>query len=79
MIIEDSTFVDAQKLQIQESPENLRGGSQPQSLEVDSEDDLTGNVTPGDRVIINGILRSRQRTLKDGKSTFMTLYSKQTP
>ncbi|HII91091.1 MAG TPA: minichromosome maintenance protein MCM [Methanosarcina sp.] len=71
--IEDSTFIDAQKLQIQESPENLKGGSQPQSLEVDSEDDLTGDVTPGDRVIINGILKSRQRTLKDGKSTFYDL------
>lgn len=71
--IEDSTFIDAQKLQIQESPENLRGGSQPQSLEVDAEDDLTGNVTPGDRVIINGVLKSRQRTLKDGKSTFYDL------
>ncbi|HWR25163.1 MAG TPA: minichromosome maintenance protein MCM [Methanosarcina sp.] len=73
VIIEDSTFTDAQKLQIQESPENLRGGSQPQSLEVDSEDDLTGNITPGDRVIVNGILKSRQRTLKDGKSTFYDL------
>ncbi|MCQ1536310.1 minichromosome maintenance protein MCM [Methanosarcina sp. KYL-1] len=71
--IEDSSFVDAQKLQIQESPENLKGGSQPQSLEVDSEDDLTGNVTPGDRVIINGVLKSRQRALKDGKSTFYDL------
>jgi replicative DNA helicase Mcm len=71
--IEDSTFIDAQKLQIQESPENLKGGSQPQSLEVDAEDDLTGNVTPGDRVIVNGVLKSRQRTLKDGKSTFYDL------
>ena len=71
--IDESTFIDAQKLQIQESPENLKGGSQPQSLEVDSEDDLTGDVTPGDRVIINGILTSRQRTLKDGKSTFYDL------
>jgi len=73
ILIEDSTFIDAQKLQIQESPENLKGGSQPQSLEIDSSDDLTGNVTPGDRVIINGILKSIQRTLKDGKSTFYDL------
>jgi replicative DNA helicase Mcm len=32
VIIEDSTFIDAQKLQIQESPENLKGGSQPRAL-----------------------------------------------
>ncbi len=73
VLIEESTFVDAQKLQVQESPENLKGGSQPQSLEVDAEDDLTGDVTPGDRVLINGILISRQRTLRDGKSTFYDL------
>src|SRR5665647_734059 len=73
VMIGDSTFIDAQKLQIQESPENLKGGSQPQSLEIDSDDELTGNVTPGDRVIINGILKSVQRTLKDGKSTFYDL------
>ncbi|MDD2438733.1 MAG: minichromosome maintenance protein MCM [Methanosarcinaceae archaeon] len=73
VLIEESSFVDAQKLQIQESPENLKGGSQPQSLEVDAEDDLTGNVSPGDRVIINGILNSRQRVLREGKSTFYDL------
>ncbi|MDD3043142.1 MAG: LAGLIDADG family homing endonuclease [Methanosarcinaceae archaeon] len=73
ILIEESSFVDAQKLQIQESPENLKGGSQPQSLEVDAEDDLTGNVSPGDRVIINGILNSRQRILREGKSTFYDL------
>jgi replicative DNA helicase Mcm len=68
-----SVFVDAQKLQIQESPENLKGGSQPQSLDVDIEDDLAGLVKPGDRVIINGILRSHQRTTREGKSTFYDL------
>lgn len=69
----ESVFVDAQKLQIQESPENLKGGSQPQSLDVDIENDLAGIVKPGDRVIINGILRSHQRTTREGKSTFYDL------
>ncbi|MFP4654726.1 MAG: minichromosome maintenance protein MCM [Methanohalobium sp.] len=72
-LVDKSTFVDAQKLQIQESPENLRGGEQPQSLDIDVDDDLAGIVTPGDRVIINGILRSHQRTLRDGKSPFYDL------
>jgi len=73
ILISKSTFVDAQKLQIQESPESLKGGSQPQSLDAEVENDLAGIVKPGDRVIINGILNSHQRTLRDGKSPFYDL------
>ncbi len=73
IVINQSAFIDAQKLQIQESPENLKGGAQPQSLDVDAEDDLAGIVKPGDRVIINGILRSHQRTTREGKSPFYDL------
>jgi replicative DNA helicase Mcm len=69
-----SRFVDSQKLRIQESPEGLRGGEQPQTLDVDVTDDLTGMVTPGDRVIINGILRSVQRVTQGQKSTLFDIY-----
>jgi len=74
LIVEDSVFIDAQKLRVQEYPENLKGGEQPQALDVQIEDDLAGIVNPGDRVIINGILRSYQRTTKIGKSTYFDLY-----
>jgi replicative DNA helicase Mcm len=69
-----STFVDSQKLRIQESPEGLRGGEQPQTLDVDVTDDLSGIGTPGDRVIINGILRSQQRMIKGEKSTVFDIF-----
>ncbi len=69
-----STFVDAQKLRIQESPEGLRGGEQPQTLDVDVTDDLSGSVSPGDRVVINGILRSVQRMNHGQKSTLFDIY-----
>ncbi|MFA5397815.1 MAG: minichromosome maintenance protein MCM [Methanogenium sp.] len=69
-----STFVDSQKLRIQETPEGLRGGEQPQTLDVDVTDDLTGTVSPGDRVIVNGILRSVQRTNHGSKSTLFDIY-----
>jgi replicative DNA helicase Mcm len=69
-----STFVDAQKLRIQETPEGLRGGEQPQTLDVDVTDDLTGTVAPGDRVVINGILRSVQRINHGNKSTLFDIY-----
>ena len=73
ILMDQSIFVDAQKLQIQESPENLRGGTQPQSLDVDVEEDLAGIVKPGDRIVINGVLRSHQRTTREGKSPFYDL------
>jgi replicative DNA helicase Mcm len=69
-----SKFVDSQKLRIQESPEGLRGGEQPQTLDVDVTDDLSGIGTPGDRVIINGILRSQQRIVKGEKSTVFDIF-----
>jgi len=69
-----STFVDSQKMRIQESPEGLRGGEQPQTLDVDVTDDLSGKVSPGDRVIINGILRSMQRVVKGEKSTVFDIF-----
>jgi replicative DNA helicase Mcm len=69
-----SRFTDSQKLRIQESPEGLRGGEQPQTLDVDATDDMTGRVAPGDRVVINGILRSMQRVSHGEKSTIFDIY-----
>jgi len=55
--VDQSEFVDSQKLRIQESPEGLRGGETPQSIDVNVEDDLTGVVSPGDHVTVTGVLR----------------------
>jgi replicative DNA helicase Mcm len=74
LVAKRSRFVDSQKLRIQESPEGLRGGEQPQTLDVDVTDDLTGIVAPGDRVIVNGILRSMQRITHGDKSTIFDIY-----
>jgi len=56
-----SEFIDSQKIEIQENPEGLRGGAQPERISVYLEDDLAGEIAPGDRVIANGILHSMQR------------------
>ena len=56
-----SNFIDSQKIEIQENPEGLRGGAQPERISVYLEDDLVGEIAPGDRVIVNGILHSMQR------------------
>ena len=75
LLTEKSQFVDTQKLEIQESPEGLRAGAQPERLTMYVEDDITGDIAPGDRVITNGILRSQQRiTRMRGKSTLFDIY-----
>ena len=56
-----SEFIDSQKIEIQENPEGLRGGAQPERISVYLEDDLVGEIAPGDRIIVNGILHSMQR------------------
>ncbi len=70
LLTEESRFVDTQKLEVQESPEGLRGGAQPERLTGYLEDDVAGKVSPGDRVILNGILRSVQK----GQPTKSTLF-----
>lgn len=61
LLTEESTYVDTQKVEMQESPEGLRGGAQPERLTAYLEDDLAGIIAPGDRVVLNGILRSQQK------------------
>ncbi|HEC81397.1 MAG TPA: minichromosome maintenance protein MCM, partial [Thermoplasmatales archaeon] len=56
-----STFVDSQKIEVQESPEGLRGGAQPERISVYIDDDIVGDIAPGDRIVVNGVLVSQQR------------------
>lgn len=72
--VDKSKFVNAQKIRLQESPEELRGGELPQVLDVNLEADISGEVSPGDRVIVTGILRSYQRTTQFGKTPFFDIF-----
>jgi replicative DNA helicase Mcm len=58
---EESRYLDHQKVEIQEMPESLRGGAQPERLTIHLQDDLVHRVAPGDRVRINGILITQAR------------------
>ena len=71
---DQSEFVDSQKLRMQESPEGLRGGETPQSLDVHIEDDITGEVTPGDHVSATGVLRLEQQGNDQEKSPVFDFY-----
>ena len=69
----ESDFVDAQKLRIQESPEGLRGGETPESIDITIEDDITGDVSAGDSVRATGILRLQQQGSEQEKSTLFNV------
>jgi replicative DNA helicase Mcm len=67
---EESDFIDVQMLEIQEMPEGLRGGEVAQSLPGRAFDDISGMVTPGDSVVINGVLKGYHR----GRTTKLTVF-----
>jgi replicative DNA helicase Mcm len=71
---DQSEFIDSQKLRIQESPEGLRGGETPQSIDVHIEDDITGHVSPGDHVTVTGILHLEQQGSGQEKSAVFDVY-----
>ncbi|MEF8873360.1 MAG: minichromosome maintenance protein MCM [Candidatus Thermoplasmatota archaeon] len=56
LLKDKSEFENFQNIEIQESPDELRGGEQPQRLKTWVKDDLVGEVSPGDRITLNGIL-----------------------
>jgi replicative DNA helicase Mcm len=69
-----STFTDSQTGRIQENLEAQRPGEQPQQIQIDFEDDLCGAVLPGERVVLNGILRSIQKSNHGEKSGNFDLF-----
>ena len=71
---DQSEFIDAQKLRVQESPEGLRGGETPQNIDVNIEDDITGEVTAGDHVSVSGILKLEQQGGDREKSPMFDIY-----
>ncbi|MFQ5980541.1 MAG: LAGLIDADG family homing endonuclease [Candidatus Heimdallarchaeota archaeon] len=68
LLVEQSTFVDWQRITLQEKPEDLPAGQMPQSFSSVLRDDLVDVVRPGDRVLVTGVLRSHpERMLKRGQ------------
>ena len=61
LLPEKSSYVDSQRIEVQESPESLHRGAHPQGVTVLLTEDLAGKVIPGNRVVANGVLRSFQR------------------
>ncbi|MFP4530818.1 MAG: cell division protein, partial [Halodesulfurarchaeum sp.] len=70
----ETEFVDAQKLRIQESPEGLGGGETPENIDMHIEDDITGEVSPGDHVTATGILRLDDSDIDSTDSRVFDMY-----
>ena len=66
-------FIDTQKIEIQENPEGLRGGAQPEKISGYVEDDIAGLLTAGNRITLNGIVRPVEKQERD-KSTIFEIY-----
>ncbi|MFW9877115.1 MAG: hypothetical protein ACFFG0_28835, partial [Candidatus Thorarchaeota archaeon] len=70
-----SKKIDTQKIEIQELSEGLPIGSQPQRLVVYLDDDLTGIVNPGNKIIVNGYCSTTEELMKNRKtSATLNLY-----
>ena len=65
-----SSYIDTQKIEIQESPEGLRGGAQPERIAGFLEDDIAGVITAGNRITLNGIIRSAEKHDRDKTTVF---------
>ena len=75
-LINSSEYVTAQKIRLQESLEDIKEGVQPRELDVELEDDLVGRTSPGDTVIVNGVLKFYPRKSRASKSTDFDLFFK---
>lgn len=59
LIAEECYTTDVQKIEVQENPEGLRGGTQPGRITAYLSHEITGKIQPGMRVTLNGILRMK--------------------
>jgi replicative DNA helicase Mcm len=57
LIPKRSTFIDTQTILVQEILDNMLGGEQPRIMPAEITEELVQSVRPGDRVVINAILR----------------------
>ena len=68
LLVEQSEFVDFQRIQIQETPDSSTG-TKTHEIMVECEEELASIVKPGDRVTVTGVLMLRQKVGREGKKT----------
>lgn len=66
--------INRQWLYVQENLEDLMGGIQPSTLKCEVVDDLCNRVMGGDRVVLNGFIRSTPKFDKEGLKVGKEIY-----
>ena len=61
---EESEWIDVQHLEIQEPLELLKGGEQARTIELWCENDITDVVSPGDKIVLTGMVRLKPPKMK---------------
>lgn len=69
LIVEESKFIDWQKIRVQERPEDLPPGQLPRFIDAYLKDDLVDIARPGDRVTVIGILKTAPEFGQRGRKT----------
>lgn len=64
--IERSEKTAKRVIQLQENPEGLKGGELPETIGIILTGDLVENISPGNRVVVNGIVMLREIKSKAG-------------
>jgi replicative DNA helicase Mcm len=75
-LINNSGYVTSQKIRLQEFLEDIKEGVLLRELNVELEDDLVGRTSPGDTVIVNGVLKFYPRKSQASKCTDFNLFFK---
>jgi replicative DNA helicase Mcm len=75
-LINSNRYVTAQRIRLHECLEDIKEGMKPRELDVELEDDLVGVAAPGDRIIVNGVLKFQPRRAHAIKSTDFDLFFK---
>ncbi len=74
LVAESSEFNNLQRGELQDPVEKLRGSTPASSVELWLEDDLVNKITPGERVIVTGVLRLKPERDRSGKAS--SVYAK---
>ncbi|MHA1312037.1 MAG: LAGLIDADG family homing endonuclease [Candidatus Helarchaeota archaeon] len=74
LLLERSTYIDWQKIRVQEKPEELPPGQMPRFMDGYLLEDIVDLARPGDRVNIVGILKAKQESSQQGKLTIFKTF-----
>ncbi|MBD3228557.1 MAG: AAA domain-containing protein [Candidatus Lokiarchaeota archaeon] len=74
LLLDRSSYIDWQKIRVQEKPEELPAGQLPRFIDGYLLEDIVDKARPGERVTLVGILKAKQISTQQGKLTIFRTY-----